>query len=345
MVQNKILTIIIPTYNMEKYLRKCLDSLIVSDENMQRLEVLVVNDGSKDSSSQIAHEYEAKYPLTFRVIDKENGNYGSCINRGLKEATGKYVKVLDADDYVVSDNFSVFLTLLMYRNEELIISDTLNVNEKGEPYEKTEFHIPMGVPFLINNLCVNDVIHMHSMSYKLDVLRKMNYIQTEGISYTDNEWSTVPLMYVQTCYYFNDSIYCYRHGREGQTVSNESYIKNRVQFLIVVDSVLSKIKFLDEVNPAYPYLVNRVRFILLVIYRKILIDDECRNGIELADFDRKLKTVYPFYYKLLENEKMGKYLRYNYVLDWRNSNYSSVNSFFLLAHKFSAIIRILKSKI
>ena len=89
---NKILTIIIPTYNMEKYLRRCLDSLIIDEEGMKQLEVLVFNDGSKDSSSQIAHEYQDKYPDTYRVIDKNNGNYGSCINIGLKEAKGKYVK-------------------------------------------------------------------------------------------------------------------------------------------------------------------------------------------------------------------------------------------------------------
>ena len=69
---NKILTIIIPTYNMEKYLRRCLDSLIIDEEGMKQLEVLVINDGSKDSSSQIAHEYQDKYPDTFRVIDYEN---------------------------------------------------------------------------------------------------------------------------------------------------------------------------------------------------------------------------------------------------------------------------------
>ena len=88
---------------MEKYLNKCLDSLIV--ENMNLLEVLIINDGSKDNSSNIAHVYENKYPNTFRVIDKENGNYGSCINRGIKEAKGKYIKVLDADD-----SFNVSLT-------------------------------------------------------------------------------------------------------------------------------------------------------------------------------------------------------------------------------------------
>lgn len=109
---NKILTIIIPTYNMEKYLRRCLDSLIIDEDGMKQLEVLVINDGSKDSSSQIAHEYQDKYQDTFRVIDKENGNYGSCVNRGLKEATGKYVKVLDADDWFDTANFTSFLDFI-----------------------------------------------------------------------------------------------------------------------------------------------------------------------------------------------------------------------------------------
>ena len=88
---DKVLTVVIPTYNMERYLRYCLDSLCVS-RGGEALEVLVVNDGSKDTSSAIAHEYEQKHPGIFRVIDKENGNYGSCVNRGLAEAKGKYIK-------------------------------------------------------------------------------------------------------------------------------------------------------------------------------------------------------------------------------------------------------------
>ena len=103
---DKILSIIVPTYNMEKYLERCLSSLIVSDEQMAMLEVLVINDGSKDRSSEIAHGYESRYPDTFRVIDKTNGHYGSCVNRGLQEATGKYVKVLDADDWFNTENFA-----------------------------------------------------------------------------------------------------------------------------------------------------------------------------------------------------------------------------------------------
>ena len=88
---NKVITIVIPTYNMERYLDRCLNSLIIAPDLMDKLEVLVINDGCKDRSSEIGHSYEAKFPNSFRVIDKENGNYGSCINRGLKEATGNLI--------------------------------------------------------------------------------------------------------------------------------------------------------------------------------------------------------------------------------------------------------------
>ena len=96
MTQN-VLTVIIPMYNMERYIDQCLSSLLCGEE-AEALEVLVVNDGSTDDSPRIAHAYEARHPNVFRVIDKPNGHYGSCVNRALAEATGKYVKVLDADD-------------------------------------------------------------------------------------------------------------------------------------------------------------------------------------------------------------------------------------------------------
>ena len=84
---NKVISILIPTYNMEKYLGRCLDSLLI--EEIDIVEVIVINDGSKDRSSEIAHSYEERFPNSFVVIDKENGNYGSCINAGLSRASGK----------------------------------------------------------------------------------------------------------------------------------------------------------------------------------------------------------------------------------------------------------------
>lgn len=117
----KLLTIVVPMYNVEKYVRKCLGSFVMPDkEKMNSLEVLCINDGSPDHSSEIAKQFQANYPATYRVIDKTNGNYGSCINRGLAEAKGLYFKVCDGDklfakiaDYAKNMNDDFFFQFIM----------------------------------------------------------------------------------------------------------------------------------------------------------------------------------------------------------------------------------------
>ena len=101
-INNKLLTISIAAYNVEQYLKKCLDSFI-EPSIMSQLEVLIVNDGSKDSTLEIAREYEKKYPDTFKAIDKPNGGHGSTINTAIENATGKYFKVIDSDDCVITE--------------------------------------------------------------------------------------------------------------------------------------------------------------------------------------------------------------------------------------------------
>ena len=107
---HKVLSIVIPVYKVEKFIRQCLDSVIVSPEEMEQIEVIVVNDGTPDNSSVIAHEYAEKYPNSIKVIDKENGGHGSAWNVGLKLATGKYLRFLDSDDWL--SNLSEFISIL-----------------------------------------------------------------------------------------------------------------------------------------------------------------------------------------------------------------------------------------
>ena len=92
----KILTVTVPSYNVEKFLENTLDSF-VDERVLDDIEVLIVDDGSKDKTAEIGRKYEEKYPDTFRVISKENGGHGSTINRGIGEAKGKYFKVVDGD--------------------------------------------------------------------------------------------------------------------------------------------------------------------------------------------------------------------------------------------------------
>ena len=220
----KILTIVIPTYNMQDYLRRCLDSLIVPEEQMQRIEVLVVNDGSKDNSSAIAHEYQDKYPDTFRVIDKENGNYGSCVNRGLKEASGTYIKILDADDWFDKTILAQYVEFLKTLNVDLVLTDYQIVYENSDKVISclySDQHITPNYILSVEKILSQKPIfygQMHGFTYRTKLLKEINYRQTEGVSYTDQEFVDIPFTRVKSVYYFPNILYNYILGREGQTM-------------------------------------------------------------------------------------------------------------------------------
>ena len=240
----KILTIVIPTYNMQDYLRRCLDSLIVPEDQMQLLEVLVVNDGSKDNSSAIAHEYQDKYPDTFRVIDKENGNYGSCVNRGLKEATGKYFRILDADDWFDSKVLNKFLVYLQTIDVDVVYTSFATVRYDGsikknvEVTSQKQFETEIIVDLTVNTL-QKEFFHMHSLTYKTSLLKNICFKQEEKICYTDTEYVFYPLCHAKTLICLDDVLYQYYVGREGQSMSLTSMAKNFEHFNIVLNNLLN----------------------------------------------------------------------------------------------------------
>ena len=240
----KILTIVIPTYNMQDYLRRCLDSLIVSEEQMKQLEVLVVNDGSKDNSSAIAHEYQDKYPDTFRVIDKENGNYGSCVNRGLKEATGKYFRILDADDWFDLNMLKKLLVYLQTIVVDVVYTSFATVRHDGDVKKiidvtnQKQFETEIIVDLTVNTL-QKEFFHMHSLTYKTSMLKNIGFKQEEKICYTDTEYVFYPLCHAKSLICFDDVLYQYYVGREGQSMSLTSMAKNFEHFNIVLNNLLN----------------------------------------------------------------------------------------------------------
>lgn len=338
MEQEKILSIIIPTYNMEKYLHKCLDSLIVSNENMERLEVLVVNDGSKDASSRIAHEYEAKYPQTFRVIDKENGNYGSCINRGLKEATGKYVKVLDADDYFVNEAFDRFIDFLQKNDVDLVINDFCTVDSADKIIDEYTFNLPVNKTFLLADIPLGMIewLWHHGISYKTEILHSINYQQTEGISYTDDEWIFMPMSVVHSVSYFPNDMYHYLMGREGQTfdplVMKSSFDKR----IIVGKSMVSFFAKILETCPdaSKRFMTEKLKRRLNVIYNFYLTKQYTSEGNAiLCSFDQFIKEKsLPIHQLFVQNKENlgGK----NYIEVWREAGYKNTPYLWLRQMKF-----------
>lgn len=237
-MSNKLLTLAVPTYNMEKYLARCLDSVLC--DNRDYLEVIVVNDGSKDSSSEIGHEYEAKYPDVIRVIDKENGNYGSCVNRALAEATGKYFRMLDADDWCDTSALNRWVEYLKSCNADMVLTVAEDRDESGNliqrlaaPRAVQEEKVYTADEFDGIELGYNKLFCSHIVTYKTLILREIGLQLQHGISYTDNEYVFFPLDHVQTIIYYNLPVYQYFVGREGQTTQPEILMKQAEQILQV----------------------------------------------------------------------------------------------------------------
>lgn len=322
---NKILSIIIPTYNMEKYLRKCLDSFKVSSENMERLEVLVINDGSKDSSLKIAQEYQNLYPQVFRVVDKDNGNYGSCINRGLKEASGKYVKVLDADDYFDSSVLDKYIDFLMSQEVDMVMTDFAYVNEEGEIMSRYTFDIPEKESIHLYNLPEELIPHLAHfiITYRRSMFSKFDYKQSEGVSYSDDEWVFKPMMWIDNIVYYPSTLYLYLRGREGQTFDPKVLKKSLDNRIFVAKEMISF--YVKNVSKCLPsnklYVTKRLSRRVQDLYSTYLINYYSRNNNrQVADFDSFLKQVSPDIYESFNklNNKYGWY----YIRQWRMLKHS-----------------------
>ncbi len=308
---------------MENYLEACLNSLLT--DNMSLTEVLVINDGSKDSSYDIAHRYESKYPEVFVVIDKGNGNYGSCVNVGLKRATGKYIKVLDADDCFNTRVFEAYLNAIKECDTDMVISDYVKVYPELETIVSCDIADNQIIDF--RELCKDNKIWnlwMHNVAYKRELLLGIDYKQTEGISYTDQEWIFSPFTKVRTAIYFKLPLYRYTLGREGQTMSSEFTNKHFKDNIVCTCNMIEQARHFtnvpDEIMNMLNYkLLKRCRF----IFRTYMLKKGVINDKDLDILDSKIKSASPNLYKTTGNLSMSMPLfPIRYISVWRKNHNS-----------------------
>lgn len=315
----KILTIIVPTYNMEMYLKRCLDSLLVPDYYLTKTEIIVINDGSTDDSSLIAHSYEEKYPDIFTVVDKTNANYGSCINAALPIAKGKYVKILDADDWFDNKTYIGFIDYISNCDSDLIISDYVTVDADDNIIQYYYHHIK-GDTFSD----ITESVGMHAVTYKTKNLIDLKYKQSENISHTDLEWVFLPMSVVNSVAKFDGILYHYRIGRDGQTVDPKKFEKNFWQYISVVcnhihcfNSLTNAFCDSNHIN----YLYNRIDNLVGVCYYYYFhVFHSDYNTIQLKQLDLLLKEMIPELYVKYSEQRWGegRYLHdYRYIYHWR----------------------------
>ena len=230
----KILSIVIPAYNVEKYLERCLASFEVT-EILDQIEVLVINDGSKDQTAAIAQRYCDRYPDSYFLYNKENGGHGSGINYGIRYARGKYFKVVDGDDWLNTEELPAFVELLAQVDTDVVAADFLCVQD-GTEQTLSEKHATSsreqyGCTVDLTAGGVTDVIKMHALTIRTRILQEYDIVIDEHCYYVDCEYITYPIPYVKTVYFYPKFIYMYRLGRNGQSMDIRSMQKNREQHM------------------------------------------------------------------------------------------------------------------
>ena len=228
MPHSKLLTIAVPAYNSEKYLSKCLDTLVHSGEEV---EVLVVNDGSSDGTLDLARAYEQRYPGVVVAVDQVNRNWGGAVNHAIELASGEYFYIVDSDDWLDPDVLNVVLGKLRALRDAGNLVDLFVVNYIYNRVEDDTRHtihyrklIPQDRVVGWDDLSVPKIdqyLMIHSMLYRTQVIRESKLVLPEGMSYMDSLLMLKPLRFVKSLYYHDCDLYWYTIGREGQSIEPE----------------------------------------------------------------------------------------------------------------------------
>ena len=268
----KLLTIAVPCYNSQEYMHYCLQTLLSGGKEV---EILIINDGSKDNTALIADQYAAAYPTIIRAIHQENKGHGGAVNTGVANATGKYFKVVDSDDWVDVRAYLKILEQLQRfeeTGEEVDVFITNFVYEKEGAKTKKIMRYTSAFPenqvFTwddAKSLKRGKYMMMHSLIYNMKLLRKSGLQLPEHTFYVDNLFVFVPLQYSKTLFYMNVDFYRYFIGREDQSV-NEKVMISRIDQQIRVNELLMANYHSDWQFPTVlkNYLINHLEITTVI---------------------------------------------------------------------------------
>ena len=270
----KLLTILIPCYNSEEYLATLLDSLLFGYE--EYLDIIIVNDGSTDNTSKIAHQYEANHPSVISAIDSPNKGHGSAINIGIKNAKGLYFKVLDSDDYLAKDALIYLINNIKKNYETNSMTDvylndyvTLNVKTNETKIISINKKYIKEYDKLLDVSCFNKIgfydsyiVHMFTLNTKF--LLNINVKLLEHTFYEDNQFAIYIIKNFRNYIYLSKPLYYYRVNRVGQSVSLENVYKNYTHQLRVMKSIVDILPYEEykDLNKVNKYHIKHA----LVIY-------------------------------------------------------------------------------
>ena len=302
--KDKVLSIAVPSYNVERYLADSLASYCAAGVD-DRLEVLIVNDGSTDLTPAIANEFVKLYPEVFRLVNKENGGHGSAINAGIDAATGKYFRIIDGDDRICAMNLTALLSALEYAEDDLVVDVKREVVLGTDESRLLVLppDIPRRVSLPFESVCtrfdIEEFFMIHTVSARTDFLREHHVKLLEHTFYVDYEFivkigsaaRTVQFLDLEACNYYV--------GNAEQSVAPANYVRRWGDHTRVTYELL---KFADEsaLDPVQQEFVDgRVQLVVDTHYNIALIYDADRErGLARArEFRAYLKERHPRFYR------------------------------------------------
>lgn len=302
----KVLSFIIPAYNSQKYLDKCLGSLL-SKSIINDIEIIIVNDGSTDNTAEITSAYCKKYPETIKLISQENKGHGGALNTGCAVSNGKYLKVIDADDWVETENLSSFIENLKNCDSDVVLTHHYTINETTKEIKKwksypEKFNSPLSFDYVVDNFGSFDrSLTFHGITYNTEFYHKHNYQLLEKVFYEDHEYSTFPCCFANSVEVFDTFIYDYRIGDVSQSVSAENQLKRLSHTEAILNRFIEQYKKLANENDFVKNFICYKTKILLLSYIStvLLVEKNKKQGRKLADTIMNLfKTEMPLVYNL-----------------------------------------------
>ena len=283
----KYISFAIPCYNSEAYMKHAIESILTGGEDV---EIIIVNDGSKDHTAEIAKKYEEKYPTIVKAINKENGGHGDAVNTGLKHATGIYFKVVDSDDWVDEEALKKILQVIREVVDHNNLIDMILANyvyEKvGASHKKVIDYknvLPKDRVFGwsdIGHFHIGQYILMHSVIYRTDLLKLCQLELPKHTFYVDNIYVYYPLPHVNTLYYVDVNLYRYFIGREDQSVNEKVMITRVDQQIFVTKKMIDMYKLRKLANRKLrSYMINYLA-IMMTVSSILLIRSKKQENLE-----------------------------------------------------------------
>ncbi len=307
----KILAIGIPSYNGEPYLDRCIPTFIHEDL-LDRIEVIIVNDGSKDRTEEIAEGYHKKYPNTVKVINKENGGHGSAVNAALEYTDAKYYKVVDCDDWVDTKEL-VKLVDFLEKNDVDLVTNTYETVDMvtGESIRIANDGYEYGKIYKFDEIDAKTCyFSIHSTTYKTKILKDHNIKLQEHTFFVDVEYQLLPIPYIETVAFLDNMVYKYMIGNVNQSVNIDNFVRRYDNHDRVVKRVLDFINTNEFTDKQYEYIENIFIKVINTHYNlsAFFDSDEERGKKRTIDFDKYLKEKnITLYNKVAEyNPKIAK---------------------------------------